>query len=341
VIGKLRLQNFKGVREGEVELAPLTIILGGNNSGKTTVLEALFLAPNPFRRVPYATAGMFAAGALEALHRTLQSTGHGFLFYNYTAENASIQCDDYLLRFIKEDQHIYVTTNKNIGFSHRTGRGKEIQIIGTLSLSSPSATDLISHSYREAIIENSLLLSSKLAGMSYEYLKDNWPLITNVRISEKVAKDVSQLVHEKYVDMTIEPFFGGTLSINALLEDGRRVRLGDTGAGVQSYLIAKILYELEKPKVLLWDDIEAHFNPRMLSSVAGWFSDLVNENIQVIISTHSLEAARTIAAAEEKAQICLLSLEENVLKVKRLTLKEVDDMLDAGIDVRVAEPLLL
>jgi len=341
VIRRLRLRNFKGVREGEVELAPLTIMLGGNNSGKTTVLEALFLAPNPFRTVPYATAGRLAAGALEVLHRTLQSTGYGFLFHNYTAEDASIQCDDYLLRLIKEDQYIYVTTNKNIGSSHRTRRGEEIQVIGALSLSNPSVTDLMLLPYREAIIENSLLLSSKLAWMSYEYLKDNWPLITNARISEKVAKDVSQLVYDKYVDITIEPFFGGTLSINALLEDGRRIRLGDTGAGVQSYLIAKMLYELEKPKILLWDDIEAHFNPRMLSSVAGWFSDLVNENIQVIVSTHSLEAARTIAAAEEKAQICLLSLEDNVLKVKRLTLKEVDDMLDAGIDIRVAEPLLL
>ncbi|MBO3798495.1 MAG: hypothetical protein JTT13_06480 [Candidatus Brockarchaeota archaeon] len=37
------------MRRGEARLEPFMIILGGNNSGKTTILEALFLAPNPFR----------------------------------------------------------------------------------------------------------------------------------------------------------------------------------------------------------------------------------------------------------------------------------------------------
>jgi predicted ATP-binding protein involved in virulence len=57
VIERLRLENFKGIVQGEIELAPLTILLGANNSGKTTILEALFLAPNPFRKVPFMVRG--------------------------------------------------------------------------------------------------------------------------------------------------------------------------------------------------------------------------------------------------------------------------------------------
>jgi predicted ATP-dependent endonuclease of OLD family len=57
MITKLRIKNFRGIKEGEIELAPLTILLGGNNSGNTTILEALFLAPNPFREVPYVIGG--------------------------------------------------------------------------------------------------------------------------------------------------------------------------------------------------------------------------------------------------------------------------------------------
>jgi len=40
MIKRVRIRNFRGVREGELELAPLSILLGANNSGKTTVLEA-------------------------------------------------------------------------------------------------------------------------------------------------------------------------------------------------------------------------------------------------------------------------------------------------------------
>jgi len=121
-----------------------------------------------------------------------------------------------------------------------------------------------------------------------------------------------------------------------------RIRLGDLGEGVQSYIIAKLLYELEKPKVLLWDDIEAHLNPRMLLSIAEWFFDIVENGNQVIFTTHSLEAARTIAGLnEEKAVIYLTSLEKSNLKAESLTLKDIEELLEAGIDVRVAEPFLL
>jgi predicted ATP-dependent endonuclease of OLD family len=45
---KLIFKNFRGIREGSIDLKNLNILIGGNNSGKTTVLEGLFLIPNPF-----------------------------------------------------------------------------------------------------------------------------------------------------------------------------------------------------------------------------------------------------------------------------------------------------
>jgi predicted ATPase len=50
----VRLKNFKSVRDQEINLAPLTVIVGKNSSGKSTVLQSiLFLgqnASNPLRR---------------------------------------------------------------------------------------------------------------------------------------------------------------------------------------------------------------------------------------------------------------------------------------------------
>jgi len=80
----------------------------------------------------------------------------------------------------------------------------------------------------------------------------------------------------------------------------------------------------------------------MLLNIAEWFFDIVEDDNQVIITTHSLEAARTIAGInEEKAVIYLTSLEKGTLKTKKFTLKEIEEFSEAGIDVRVAEPLLL
>ena len=43
-IEKIYLRYFRGIIKGEVELSPLTILIGPNNTGKTSILEAILLA---------------------------------------------------------------------------------------------------------------------------------------------------------------------------------------------------------------------------------------------------------------------------------------------------------
>ena len=42
-IEKLQIANFRGIREGTDQFAPHTVLVGSNNCGKTTVVEALAL----------------------------------------------------------------------------------------------------------------------------------------------------------------------------------------------------------------------------------------------------------------------------------------------------------
>ncbi len=347
MIEKLKITNFRGIKDGEIELAPVTILLGANNSGKSTILEALFLAPNPFREVPYGIRDPTAFSVVHLMHETLDSVGYAFLLYNYTTNQAELSYkvdgENYVLLFTKNAPNIDVSTGKQKTEEARTAINEDKKVethkIGTIAM---SQCHTMSGKAREIPIDNTLLIRSKLVQKGYNYLQRNWASIINLGICKNVAEEVSGLVYDNYRDITIEPFLDGKLAIYGFLEDGRRIRLGDLGEGIQSYIIARILYELEKPKVLLWDDIEAHLNPRMLLSIAEWFFDIVENGNQVIITTHSLEAARTIAGLnEEKTAIYLTSLEDNVLKAKRLTLKDVDEFLEAGIDVRVAEPFLL
>jgi AAA15 family ATPase/GTPase len=41
MITKWGLKNFKSIREGELDLAPLTIITGVNSSGKSSLLQSM------------------------------------------------------------------------------------------------------------------------------------------------------------------------------------------------------------------------------------------------------------------------------------------------------------
>jgi energy-coupling factor transporter ATP-binding protein EcfA2 len=341
VIKRLRLENFKGVVEGEVELDKLTIFIGPNNSGKTTILEALFLAPNPFRQVPYSP--QTAIGLLREYHKTLSEEGYTFLLNKYIAKNMVIKVDERELIFRKDDGHgIAIYTNYlPSGYStpiiHKIGERDYFQL-GYLYAES----DLFNNYVPNVLItDNTLIFSTKLVKFAHGYLHDKWIEILNTRVPALIAKDVSRFVSEEYWNLSAEPFRAGRITLYVVLADGTRIRLGDLGAGVQLYIINRLLYEHYKPDVLLWDDLETHFNPRLLSHVVEWFADLVEEGKQVIVSTHSLEVVEKICTYVNDATVLLTSLRDGKLRARRVKPDELEEWAKAGIDPRYAEVFLL
>jgi energy-coupling factor transporter ATP-binding protein EcfA2 len=330
VIHQLRLRNFKGVVEGEAELDKLTILVGPNNSGKTTILEALFLAPNPLRQVPYVPTT--AVQLLLEYHKTLSETGYTFLLNKYIANNMVIKVDDRELLFTKINGSGIAVKVTYLSQSGETG----ILDLGYLR---PDGNFEVRSNVQ--IADNTLLLSTKLAKFAHEYLQSRWIEILNTRAPALISREVSRFVSEEYVNVTAEPFTAGSTTFYAMLADGTRIRLSDLGAGVHLYVVNKLLYEHYRPDVVLWDDLETHFNPRLLTHVAEWFADLVEEGKQVIVSTHSLEVVEKIIAFVEDATVLLTSLRDGKLKVRRVKPDELEEWAKAGIDPRYAEVFLL
>jgi predicted ATPase len=330
VIHRLGLRNFKGVVEGEAELDKLTILVGPNNSGKTTILEALFLAPNPLRQVPYVPTT--AVQLLLEYHKTLSETGYTFLLNKYIANNMVIKVDDLELLFTKINGSGIAVKVTYLSQSGETG----VLDLGYLR---PDGNVEVRSNVQ--IADNTLLLSTKLAKFAHEYLQRRWIEILNTRAPALISREVSRFVSEEYVNVTAEPFTAGSMTFYAMLADGTRIRLSDLGSGVHLYVVNKLLYEHYRPDVVMWDDLETHFNPRLLTHVAEWFADLVEEGKQVIVSTHSLEVVETLTAFVEDAAVLLTSLRDGKLKVRKLGLKELEEWAKAGIDPRYAEALLL
>jgi hypothetical protein len=364
VIKRLTMEDFRGIETGSLDLSPITILLGANNSGKSTILEALFLGPNPCRVVPYNIPNFALntpASALETvcfLHKTLDYRGYAFLLRNYTITSARIEFDIWRSRHSKRRQQrfrlflhksndwIYVGCSKDLTYFLSTEREQNPPLASTLPKNSFARLALnhihFETLYKKPFFDEVLLISPKLVTAAYEYMRYQWASIVNNRTSKRVADDASKFSFEHYKDFTMEPVIGGQLDLHVYLEDGRRIRVGDLGEGMQSYVVSRLLFELANPKILLWDDIESHLNPRILTNVADWFSDLVSQEKQVVVTTHSLEAAKAIAGInEESARICITSLQNSVLKVRSFSLHEIEKLQKTGIDARTAEAVLL
>jgi len=341
MINRLRLENFKGVVEGEVQLDKLTILVGPNNSGKTTILEALFLAPNPFRLVPYYPPT--AIELLQEYHKTLLEKGYTFLFNKYIAKNMLIKVDDRELLFTKDSGagiSIY-TDYIPIGYSDFVRRVGEKNYMYLGSLLPDGRVDSKPYVEYVLITDNTLIFSTKLVKFAHEYLQNKWIEILNTGVPALIAKDVSRFVSEEYWNLSAEPFMAGTMTFYVLLADGTRIRLGDLGAGVHLYIVNRLLYEHYRPDVVLWDDLETHFNPRLLSHITEWFADLVEEGKQVIVSTHSLEVVEKIISYVNDATVLLTLLRDGKLRARKVKPDELEEWAKAGIDPRYAEVFLL
>lgn len=340
-IKKLEIINFRGIKEGKLEFGDLTIIVGSNNSAKTTILEALFLAPNPLRRVPYIKEGgapFMAASLIHELHKTLYSEGYAFLLHKYVAEKAAIRWNNTELKLVKKDDDILLVSSKILCSIPSDLPQEKGQAFGRLPLSSSKLQPTCE---KELLMPETLLISPGLVGYAEWYIHSGWIDITNSGIPVEIAKDISHLTNEEYTNITIEPFLGGKLAIFGLLKDGSRIRLGDIGAGIKVYITSRILYELKKPRILLWDDVEAHMNPRMLIRIAEWFSELLESGVQVVTTTHSLEAVRILSEFNKDATIYVTSLENGMLRAEKMKIEDVESLISAGIDIRMVGTAVL
>jgi len=334
VIRGLKLRYFRGVVRGYVDLAPLTVLVGPNNSGKTTVLEALLLA-HGFRDV----AGLSVFSILSVIHKTLESVGVDHLVYGYGAK-ARRAVTTYIVDSQVKSIAVDVSSER-LRFYYVEGLDadelievSELERIGEMIAEISRFTLTLWRRITSKFIADTLLLRDDLMREYQNFIYGNWVDFVNSGITGEVARWVSRVVGEDYLDVTAEPV-GGRHTLLLYKSDRTRVRLGDVGDGVQVLVVAKMLVDYLKPEVILWDDVESHMNPRALQLLALWLSDLAELGRQIVVSTHSIEAARLILKVAPKATLIRLELKSGTLETKGLTVEDLEKLEELGVDVRI------
>lgn len=337
-------KGVKGVEGGALELDPFTVLLGANNSAKTTVLEALYLLQNPVSQTVFGTTPL---ELISELHSLLQSGSYPgkllWLFNNYIAEEASISLDDKRLGFVRESEYIriyYSSSQRAIPESTIEVEGKKLTRpwFARVSLDGTPPGEAFKEKFE---VGEPLLFSPRLLERVLRSLTSRWTLITNMGLTAKIAEELSELSYENYTDFVYEPFMNGPNTLFAYTSDRRRIRLGDLGEGIKVYAVVRMMYEFMKPRLVLWDDAEAHLNPRVVSRVASWLAGLVDSGTTVVLATHSIELATSMLTVANRGSAVLLSLKDGTLKHRKLSLEEIEKLYEGGVDVRLAEGYLL
>ena len=336
-IEKIYLRYFRGIIKGEVELAPLTILVGPNNTGKTSILEAILLAhgvTNPL------VTNLTPLDVLSSLHETLSSKGLDHLIYGYGSKHKRA-----IIRYtINSKTHDLIINVKPLEIEIRLIANSK-QTIEDLMLRKTLEGEALMVSFTRFTAEKLsssrhsflkvMFIKDEIIKNIYKYMYNKWIEIVGKKLTKKTANWISNLINLDASDITIEPFGGGVYALLLYLKDGSRIRLGDLGDGVQMLIASRIVVGDTNPDIILWDDVESHMNPRALTMLADWLSELVKGGKQVILTTHSLEATKIIAKTVPNSTIIKLNLENGILLTKKYSVDEISELEEMGLDVRV------
>ena len=319
VIESVEMKEFRGIRacKEPIRLSRFTVLIGRNNAGKTSVLEALSLLPvRSINDVRFSPVGWTMKQFMEFLHG-----GPASLVYGYTG------------RAIID----YVVRGKKITWEYEAGSVR----------SSISSIEVLARLFGiRPVREHRKLLSSILllpndARFFTELAnglrkKDEWSKVEKSGANTSIVELIDKVINDRFTEASVR--FDSIVLRKVIGKEGHKERIihvevADLGDGVERVLLYGLWLETYRPKVVLWDDIEASAHPGLIEAVLEW---LASRDWQVVLTTHSSDVLdRLVAIEPEGASVVVLKKRpDDVLEPRTLSLEELREKLESHVDVR-------
>lgn len=292
LIKSISLQRFKKIEAAEIDMHSINVLIGGNNSGKSSVLQGIHfsvVAAVASRRVGKQT--FTQDNLLFCPTRNFVTLRNGLPYQN--------QSNFGYLRIFADTPE-----GDEVSYEIRVYRGRNEGNVGCERTGNPAFGTIITNSIPpfsiyvpglagipqiEEFRSESVVRMGAASGDANLYLRNVIYLIKQkdltvelVRLMEKIFPGFSitvrfDQVHDSYLDVLVSE---GRFKPSKLLEL--------TGTGILQALQIFSYVTLFKPKLLLLDEPDAHLHPDNQSLLAQALLTISNEtDTKIIISTHS------------------------------------------------------
>ncbi len=314
MIRSVEIKGLRGIREGKLtDLTPLVVLVGPNGSGKSTIIEGILIGASPL-----------AAEAILQVVRRHEAGGSGPAWLLWRAGE-------------REPTEVTVVTDF----------GKPRQCKLNLERGVPEDQTYITFRLFQ---QNSLFASGYLIGVKNKYHSHQptnfTPLedVPEIHLVEAYPANFQKPLHELYTKAVqngrrkeaigiVTEVFPGVSNVEILTEHGEpilhfvfedhSVPATLAGDGIQSLLRLSLELAASGGGVALLEEPEVHQHPGAIRQSARAILAAVRRNIQVILTTHSLELIDALLAEskdEDLAKLSLyrLQLKDGVLQSSRL-----------------------
>lgn len=310
-VSGLIIEEFRGIKacDKPLKFSNFTVLIGKNNAGKSSILEALSLLPGPD------------------------------ITDIFTRKNKLNNLKDLHQGSIKDLLYLYAgTSNLQFGIEYSSALielgEEEIRTSWNNKWGSISAD--ISKMYK--LPKNKLsemVLFVPFTTSILKDLEDRMRVLKELIMKKGYHIELAKFLNECVNDVYSELVFLEPISLRKVYPDNNvYLKLKDLGSGAEKLIKIMALFEVLSPKLVLIDDFETGFHPTMIKLFLKW---LKKKEWQTIISTHSIDVLYHLVdiKPQDTTIIQLNKSNEDILSHEILTLDELEDLLDANTDPRL------
>ena len=301
MISSIEISRFRGIREGKLEdLTPLVVLVGPNGSGKSSVLDALLIGASP--------------KTAEVARTTLQrhhGVDPGWRWFSWRANT-------------REPSEITVSTRsgasrtcqiefKSTGLG-RAGPVSRPRVAGDQDTTGTPRRRPVSEEHELKDVPEIRLVEPREFDGSPPLHQLYTETVQHGRRDEAKAIITEVVPNAKDLEILTE---GNTPIIHLVFED-HSVPIAFAGDGIYS-LIRLALELASRPQgVVLLEEPEVHEHPGAIRQSVKAILAAVRRDIQVILTTHSLELIDALVAESSDEDLDKLSLYRLELEDGRL-----------------------
>lgn len=346
MINKIELKRFKKFENTSIDIGDFAVLVGENNSGKTTILQAINLAMNAFSRLKlYSTESGVVKPRSKGVGTTqlpgILNDDFRELYYSKKSRNGrangnSIGAEIHLIdendnRYGMQISSLFggynltpLSKTSDFGNNPVLHEKEALIISGFVGLSSFEEKALslsIRNRLRDGraseIIRNLLLDTKENAPSNYEKLVQ--------RLEKDFGFEIERVAFDETADINVHAYYGEDI-------DGRKVPFDFCASGSGMMQVLQILTSIYRycpsnASVVLLDEPDAHLHSNMQVALFYSLREIQKElDIQIIISTHST----SIISAAAPSEIIPVSSVDHIGPLTRAD--EVDELISERIN---------
>ena len=319
---ELKINNFKGFQEYKVDLKPFTVLIGENNSGKTSILQVIQLIYDGFHFLfgndtyPRFEGLNWQINLNNPISKFGLSKNELIFFKKKISPDVQLQA--------KWDNGLELKLNASRGTNFQFELFKDGELIRN-NITDPQLQELIEGIYHSNAIllqpvgtitptENFIAYPELVQRLARGKFNENWRayLYWTFETGEKSAfEEVVDFIKNRIAGTEVLPPRLSKDSpakfIIEYIDDNEVYDISSSGGGLRTLLALSIVLQMSKANCILLDEPDAHLHSGLQKELANILLEYSeSKEIQLLIATHSPDLIDSVSL-------------DNIISINRLS----------------------